>query len=141
MFRLFRRDREKGAAIVEFAIVLPLFLTLVFGIMEAGWLFSQQVEMRNAAREGARLAVVDHGDAGTIVTAVCDRADLSSNGASVDIAADLTSVTVTVSNPYTSLTGFLDPILGPIVITSTVEMRTERETLPNLGAGGSGTCP
>ena len=52
MFRLFRRDREDGGLAVEFALVLPLLITLVFGIMEAGWLFAQQVEMRNAARRG-----------------------------------------------------------------------------------------
>jgi len=140
MFRLFRRDREKGAAIVEFAVILPLFLTLVFGVMEVGWMFAQQVEIRNAAREGARLAVVDYGTSGTIITAVCDRADLSGDGADVNIAANATSVTVTVSNSYASLTGFLDPIFGGIVMSSEVEMRTERP-LDTLGGGGSGTCP
>ena len=53
MFRLFRRDREKGASLVEFAVILPLLVLLVFGIMEAGWGFAQLVEIRNAAREGA----------------------------------------------------------------------------------------
>lgn len=139
MFRMFRRVREKGASAVEFAIILPLLLTLVFGIMESGWMFAQQVEIRNAAREGARLAVVDYGTAPTIITAVCDRADLSGDGASVDIGANSTSVTVTVSNPYASLTGFLDPIFGGIIISSEVEMRTERP-LVTLGGGGSGTC-
>ena len=64
MFRMFHRDREDGASLVEFAVVLPLLILLVFGIMEAGWLFAQQVEIRNAAREGARLAVVDFPDPG-----------------------------------------------------------------------------
>ena len=64
MFRLFRRDRERGAAAVEFAVILPIFVLLIFGTMEAGWFFSQQVEIRYAAREGARLAVVDSVTAG-----------------------------------------------------------------------------
>ena len=53
MFGLFVGDREKGASLVEFAVVLPLLILLVFGIMEAGWLFAQQVEVRNAAEENA----------------------------------------------------------------------------------------
>ena len=80
MFRLFRRDGEKGASLVEFAVVLPLLILLVFGIMESGWLFAQQVEIRNAAREGARLAVVDFpdpGDSTQIIAETCSRATLS----------------------------------------------------------------
>ncbi|MGB5566661.1 MAG: TadE/TadG family type IV pilus assembly protein, partial [Acidimicrobiia bacterium] len=42
------RQGERGASLVEFAVVLPLLILLVFGIMEAGWLFAQQVEIRNA---------------------------------------------------------------------------------------------
>ncbi|MEN8114203.1 MAG: TadE/TadG family type IV pilus assembly protein [Actinomycetota bacterium] len=138
----FHRRNERGASAVEFALVLPLFVLLVFGIMEAGWLFSQQVEIRNAAREGARLAVVDYGSADTIIGEVCSRADLSGHGATVTIAANPTSVAVSVSNPYESLTGVLDSIFGggKVVMTSDVEMRTERP-LDTLGGGGSGTCP
>ncbi len=64
MFRLFRRDREKGAPQSNSRSSSRSSFTLVFGIMEAGWLFAQQVEVRNAAREGARLAVVDYPDPG-----------------------------------------------------------------------------
>jgi Flp pilus assembly protein TadG len=132
MFRLFRRDREKGASAVEFAIVLPLFLVLVFGIMEAGWMFGQVVEVRNAAREGARMAVVDYpepgfGDSDEIVTQVCARAPLSDTRATVKIEKDGdTSAIVTVSQDYASLTGFL-PMFNNITIKSRVEMRIERD--------------
>ncbi len=145
MFRLFRRDREKGASAVEFAIVLPLLLTLVFGIMEAGWLFAQQVEVRNAAREGARMAVVDYPNPGSgsspdIVAQVCSRASLSADRASVAIV-DTTndSARVTVTQDYESLTGFL-PFFNGLTITSVVEMRIERDevTWGDIPAPGMG---
>src|SRR5262245_6276318 len=54
MKRLTRRRR--GAAIVEFAIMLPLLLLLVVGLWEVGRLIQVQQILSGAAREGARLA-------------------------------------------------------------------------------------
>lgn len=48
--------RERGAATVEFALVLPVLLMLVFGIIDFGRAYSQQVQLSQLAREGARLA-------------------------------------------------------------------------------------
>lgn len=52
------RDRKRGAAIVEFAVVLPLLLILLFGIIEFGWVFMVRQTLTNAAREGVRVAVL-----------------------------------------------------------------------------------
>ncbi len=49
---------DRGASAVEFALVVPLLLVLVFGIINFGILFSQQLSINNAVREGARRAVV-----------------------------------------------------------------------------------
>ena len=49
---------EKGAELVEFALVLPLLLLLLFGIMDFGLLFQRYEAVTNAAREGARIAVL-----------------------------------------------------------------------------------
>lgn len=49
---------QKGAAIVEFAIVLPLLLMLVFGIIEFGIMLYDKAEVTNASREGARTGIV-----------------------------------------------------------------------------------
>ena len=49
---------DSGAAAVEFALVVPLLLLIVFGIINFGILFSQQLTINNAVREGARRAVV-----------------------------------------------------------------------------------
>jgi len=45
---------EKGAVVVEFAVVFLLLLVLVFGILEFGFLWLQSHYINNAAREGAR---------------------------------------------------------------------------------------
>ena len=54
-----RRVRtERGAAMVEFAILLPLFLLVIAGIVDFGRAFFTQIALSNAAREGARAAIV-----------------------------------------------------------------------------------
>lgn len=50
--------RARAAAVVEFAVVLPLLLTILFGIIEYGWVFMVRQTLQAAAREGARLAVL-----------------------------------------------------------------------------------
>ena len=50
--------RARAAAVVEFAVVLPLLLTILFGIIEYGWVFMVRQTLQSAAREGARLAVL-----------------------------------------------------------------------------------
>jgi len=65
MMRRISRDgspRERAAAIVEFAVVLPLLLTVLFGIIEYGWVFMVRQTLQTAAREGCRLAVLQTTD-------------------------------------------------------------------------------
>jgi hypothetical protein len=58
MRRLLLNGEHRGQALVETAIVLPIFLAMIFGTIVIGiWLFYQQ-EVTNAAREGARYAAV-----------------------------------------------------------------------------------
>ncbi|GAA2490462.1 TadE/TadG family type IV pilus assembly protein [Terrabacter carboxydivorans] len=49
---------ERGASAVEFAIVLPVLFLVVAGIVDFGRAYFTQIELTNAAREGARAAVV-----------------------------------------------------------------------------------
>jgi Flp pilus assembly protein TadG len=53
-----RRNRQ-GAAAVEFALVAPVFFLMVFGIFEFGRAIMVQQVLSNAAREGARVAILD----------------------------------------------------------------------------------
>jgi len=53
-----RRRRQRGQAILELALIFPFFLVLVMGIIDFGWALRSYITLTNAAREGARLAVV-----------------------------------------------------------------------------------
>ena len=50
--------RSRASAIVEFAVILPLLMMILFGIIEYGWVFMVRLTMLNAAREGCRVAVL-----------------------------------------------------------------------------------
>jgi Flp pilus assembly protein TadG len=54
--------RDRGAAAVEMALVLPLLLLIVFGIIDFGRMLNAQISVTEAAREGARAATIDTSD-------------------------------------------------------------------------------
>ena len=54
-----RRRRESGAALVEFALVLPILSILLFGMLDLGKAFNYWIDETHLANEGARWAVVD----------------------------------------------------------------------------------
>lgn len=135
-----RRKRgrgDRGVALVEFAIIAPLLFLLIFGIMEFGWTFYQLNDVRQGAREAARLAAVNYrtsavsGSTQTqqIVDEVCNRMEEGSidmtialNGTTVGDA-----VAVTIEREYKPLTGFLKSIYNPRSINSTVKTRLEQD--------------
>ena len=51
-----RRQGERGAALVEFALILPLFMTLILGMFSGGAAYNQDLSITHAAREGSRYA-------------------------------------------------------------------------------------
>jgi hypothetical protein len=57
-----QKNPERGAIIVEFALVLPLLLVLLFGIIEFGLLFYNKQVLTNACREGARAGIAQSVD-------------------------------------------------------------------------------
>lgn len=65
-----RMGAEAGQDLVEYALVLPLFLLLVLSVVEFGILFYQYSVVVNAAKEGARAGVV-------MDSSACDRACLT----------------------------------------------------------------
>ncbi len=55
-----RGSRERGAAAVEFALILPVFLLLIAGAIDLTRMMYTQVVVTNAAREGARMAALGY---------------------------------------------------------------------------------
>src|SRR4029077_16914007 len=55
------RARRRGQSLVEFALVLPIFLLLIMGVIDAGRLVYMNSTLSNAAREGARTGAVEAG--------------------------------------------------------------------------------
>lgn len=60
MIKLFRSQR--GQAVAEFALVVPLLVLILFGVMEFGRIFHTYILITNAAREGARLGALGKPD-------------------------------------------------------------------------------
>ena len=92
------RDREGGAALVEFAVLAPLLLLLVLGIVEFGYTFGQYNGVRHAAREGARYAAVDGGTNPQIARRVCESTEGLGAGV-VDLELDQLDRSLQVDEP------------------------------------------
>ncbi len=80
-----RKGRDRGAAAVEFALVLPLLLLLVFGIIDFGRALDAQITLTQAAREGVRLAALGYSDADVEARTQAAAPDLS--GVDVTVAS------------------------------------------------------
>jgi Flp pilus assembly protein TadG len=84
------RRSDHGAVAVELALVLPLLLVLVFGIVDFGRAFNAQVSLTQAAREGSRLAAL-----GNPPATVCDKTWRAATG----LGLSCSDVTVTPCAP------------------------------------------
>jgi len=72
-----RRNRRRGASVVEAAIVLPLCLVLLLGLVDFGRLIMMRQLLANAARAGARLAVANTTTLATTDIQNCVTSDLA----------------------------------------------------------------
>ncbi len=114
---------------MEFALVIPIFILFLFGIIEFGRLWECMNTMTSAAREGARVAAVTAPDASRVRTAALNLLGASGlTGVSVGVSGPSGSneVTVTVSGTYAPLTNSLIPgLIGPISLNRSTTMYWE----------------
>ncbi len=126
-----RGKGERGAALIEFAIVMPLLVILLMGIIDYGWAFAQNIDIRHGAREAGRLAMVNQPSA-VIQSRTCDAMDFVQSAPNVMISLNTgggtvgDAATIDVTADFSSLTGFLDWAL-PTTLQSTVEVRLEQD--------------
>jgi hypothetical protein len=147
---------ESGVAITEFALVLPLLLIVLLGVLDFGTAFSSWIDQTHLANEGARWAVVNKnpGSSGTLQDYIRSQADSDQlrNGGTASLP-DPMQVTICFPNG-TSNVG--DPVevrtsieynwlpflgdrlsIGTTTIETTARMRLE--ALPT-NYGANGTC-
>jgi Flp pilus assembly protein TadG len=93
MRRLRVRARERGAAAVEFALVLPILVVILLGIVDFGLEMNSQAIIANAAREGARTASLG-GTAAEATTAATN-----ASGSLLNVSASNPTVTVACLKP------------------------------------------
>ncbi len=120
MRRLFRGitwGSDRGAAAVEFALVFPLLVLILIGIVEYGSVFNTQLMLTSAAREGARAMAVT-GDAAAARAAVIDAAiglSPALTAANVTVTPTSCSATTTVAVTITYAKPYLTGLFGATV--------------------------
>ena len=124
--------RNRGQAVIEFALVLPLLLVILFGIVEFARAWMTMSVLTSAAREGARLAAVTAPDVSLVtarVNEVCGSAGLTVKGVTVtapDSDDPTRRLSVTVETDFTVLLGrLLGTFNGTIPLRATSVMRHE----------------
>ncbi len=111
MKRPIRMLNERGASAVEFALLLPLLMMILFGIIEFGMALYRQAVLTNASREGARLGIVQsvpaitNAQINTRIDAYLTAAGIAPGSViraiSPIVPVTGTPVTVTLTLPYT----------------------------------------
>jgi Flp pilus assembly protein TadG len=151
--------RDRGAAAVEFALVVPLLLMVLFGILDYGLLFSNALSVKQGVREGARQGVVSNfGAACPMTWSTAPSADLRALACTTvdrtSVVAGTPYVKIKVPNGWVKgqplvvcamvqtngLTGIV-PLPSGGVVTSKVEMSIEKVSAGQTETGGEQAPP
>ncbi len=150
------RRGQRGATLVESAIILPLLFAVLFGMVDFGTTLSSVLDIRHGAREGARLAAVNYTGGSTsvgasqssvMITEICRRMDAGpGTTVTLTLGEGTTAVasgsvgrdaTVQIQRPSSSLTGMYGPLLNGKTLKSKVTTRIE---VKSTWTTASGTC-
>lgn len=121
--RSVKTGEERGAALVEFALCLPLLLVVIAGIVDFGFAFQRYEVITNAAREGARLASLPQYQGND--TMIIDRVrsyvqqGLSLNGTALDAVLPVSQVVIDNATPLTVTDGAATWTLPATTVTVT----------------------
>jgi hypothetical protein len=149
--------RQEGQALAEFALVLPILVLLLFGVLEFGKLFNYWLDEAHLANTGARWAVVDSLPGGaTLQQYIRSQADTGElqDGAHVCISfpagthnvGDPVKVDVTYTTGVPIVSGLINKFFGggspaSIKVAGSSTMRLETPpTKYSAGDGGTGAC-
>lgn len=127
---------EKGQSLVEFALILPVFILLVLGIADFGRAFHIYLTIDHAGREAARAASIGKSNADVKQIAYDQGAsiDLKNKGIVTPSPEPRTTgseVTITITYPFTFITPVIEPVITwtsgkqSITLTDTTVMRVE----------------
>ena len=132
---------EKGQSVVEVALILPILIVILGGIIDFGWVYSCQISANNAVREAARYASIHLYDSSSDDDAAAARNIVATHAAqlpdttSVDLACFDTdgngsddAVMVTVTAPIPLITGISSTLLGRSSITISTSSTMKIET-------------
>lgn len=130
MRRWFRGER--GQAMVETAIVLPVVILLVFAVLDAGRIFSAWIVVTNGAREGARAASARDNQANILARIDIAMAGVDNYVPTITTAdgnipgPSGTPVTVSVDSDITLVTPLMAQFFGALVtVTGSATMQLE----------------
>ncbi|MGO9178054.1 MAG: TadE/TadG family type IV pilus assembly protein [Candidatus Limnocylindrales bacterium] len=136
------RGRSRGQALVEFALVLPVFLLLLGGMIDFGFGFYSYMTVINGARAGARAATLNATDTSSaieaavnaevvalnsslVTTSIQCEASGSTTWAACGTSNDASGNTIEVTVSYTYHNIWPLPFAPTIPMSSTVQMRIE----------------
>jgi Flp pilus assembly protein TadG len=130
-----KNDSRRGAALVEFAVVMPVFLVFIVGMIEIGRAIMVQQLITNASREGARIAGYDSTTQTSTITSAVNTSlsNVKITNATTTVSPDPPSgasdgqqVSVTVSIPYAQVSWVPSPFfLKNRTLQATSVMRRE----------------
>jgi Flp pilus assembly protein TadG len=111
------RLEERGAAVIEFALLVPILLLLLFGIIEFGRGYNARTTLTHASREAVRVVAVGDGDATAAARAAAPALDPAQLTVTVSASPCTPGepVTVTVTYPFR----YTVPLFGEGTITLT----------------------
>lgn len=130
----YRRRPRRGVAVVEFAVVAPVFVLILLGMIEFGRMAMVQQVITNASREGARIGVLDGATRAGVtarVNSYLTSAGIPTGGVTVspdppDSAGYGESVTVGVQVPFGEVSWLPTPrFIGNQMLSAECVMRRE----------------